>query len=162
MRNLKPAAQNLAAATPSITKTFDVVNRFANMLGYNPGNTEHGYLWWLAWLDHNVRTLFSVQDANGDFRPLFLQASCATYTQLVDGVGSAVPGLGSSSRPVQPHADPHQRGPVPGSGRRQHRGLSEVRGQQAEPGQHRVEHRERRGRRRGQGARPFDPKLPVK
>jgi phospholipid/cholesterol/gamma-HCH transport system substrate-binding protein len=95
VRNLKPAAQNLAAATPSITKTFDVVNRFVNMLGYNPGDTEHGYLWWLAWLDHNARTLFSVQDANGDFRPLFLQASCATYTQLVNGVGSAAPGLGA-------------------------------------------------------------------
>jgi phospholipid/cholesterol/gamma-HCH transport system substrate-binding protein len=95
VRNLKPAAENLAKATPNISKTFDVVNRFVNMLGYNPGNTEHGYLWWLAWLDHNARTLFSVQDANGDFRPLFLQASCATYAQLVNGVGSAVPGLGS-------------------------------------------------------------------
>ena len=69
---------NLAAATPNLTKVFTVLNHFGNMLGYNPGNTEHGYLWWLAWLDHNARTLFSVQDANGDFRPLFLQASCAT------------------------------------------------------------------------------------
>ena len=94
VRNLKPAAENLAAATPGLTKTFDVIKRFGNMLGYNPGDTEHGYLWWLAWLDHNARTLFSVQDANGDFRPLFLQASCATYTQLVNGVGSAAPGLG--------------------------------------------------------------------
>ncbi len=94
VRNLKPAAENLAAATPGLTKTFDVVKRFGNMLGYNPGDTEHGYLWWLAWLDHNARTLFSVQDANGDFRPLFLQASCATYSQLVNGLGSAAPGLG--------------------------------------------------------------------
>jgi hypothetical protein len=54
------------------------------MLGYNPGDTEHGYLWWLAWLDHNARTLFSVQDANGDFRPLFLQASCATLAQIAN------------------------------------------------------------------------------
>jgi phospholipid/cholesterol/gamma-HCH transport system substrate-binding protein len=94
VRNLKPAAQNLAAATPGLTKTFDVLKRFTNMLGYNPGDTEHGYLWWLAWLDHNARTLFSVQDANGDFRPLFLQASCATYSQIVNGLGSAAPGLG--------------------------------------------------------------------
>lgn len=94
VRNLKPAAENLAAATPGMTRTFDVVKRFANMLGYNPGDTEHGYLWWLAWLDHNARTLFSVQDANGDFRPLFLQASCATYSQIVNGLGSAAPGLG--------------------------------------------------------------------
>ena len=95
VRNLQPAAVNLAAATPGLTKTFDVVNHFVNMLGYNPGDTEHGYLWWLAWLDHNVRTLFSIQDANGDFRPLFLQASCATYAQLVNSLNLASNGLGS-------------------------------------------------------------------
>ena len=61
-----------------------MLNHFVNMLGYNPGDTEHGYLWWLAWLDHNARTLFSVQDANGDFRPLFLQASCATLAQVAN------------------------------------------------------------------------------
>src|ERR1700742_2884221 len=96
VRNLKPAAQNLAAATPNLTKTFNVVNHLGNMLGYNPGDTEHGYLWWLAWLDHNVRTLFSVQDANGDFRPLFLQASCATYAQLVDQLGGSAGGEGAA------------------------------------------------------------------
>jgi hypothetical protein len=64
------------------------------MLGYNPGNVEHGYLWWLAWLGHNGRTLFSLQDANGDYRPLFLQASCATYTQLIDNLNSVSAGLG--------------------------------------------------------------------
>ena len=85
VRNLRPAAVNLAAATPSLSNVFTVLNHFVNMVGYNPGNTEHGYLWWLAWLDHNARTLFSVQDANGDFRPLFLQASCATLAQLVNG-----------------------------------------------------------------------------
>jgi phospholipid/cholesterol/gamma-HCH transport system substrate-binding protein len=100
VRNLKPAAENLSAATPGLTKTFDVIKRLGNMLGYNPGNTEHGYLWWLAWLDHNARTLFSVQDANGDFRPLFLQASCATYTQLVDGLNQASGGLGSEFESV--------------------------------------------------------------
>jgi phospholipid/cholesterol/gamma-HCH transport system substrate-binding protein len=100
VRNLKPAAENLSAATPGLTRTFDVINRLGNMLGYNPGNTEHGYLWWLAWLDHNARTLFSVQDANGDFRPLFLQASCATYTQLVDGLNQASGGLGSELESV--------------------------------------------------------------
>ncbi len=99
VRDLKPAAENLAdpttvqtpngpvklgAATPNLSNVFNVLNHFGNMLGYNPGDTEHGYLWWLAWLDHNARTLFSVQDANGDFRPLFLQASCATLAQLAN------------------------------------------------------------------------------
>jgi phospholipid/cholesterol/gamma-HCH transport system substrate-binding protein len=100
VRNLKPAAQNLSKATPNLTKAFDVIQRLGNMLGYNPGDTEHGYLWWLAWLDHNARTLFSVQDANGDFRPLFLQASCATYTQLINSLNSASGGLGSEFESV--------------------------------------------------------------
>ena len=78
VRNLRPAAINLAKATPKLSNVFVTLNHFVNMVGYNPGDTEHGYLWWLAWLNHNARTLFSVQDANGDFRPLFLQASCAT------------------------------------------------------------------------------------
>ena len=95
VRNLKPASINLAKATPNLTKTFATLNHLVNMLGYNPGNVEHGYLWWLAWLDHNARTLFSVQDANGVFRPLFLQASCATYAQLIDNLNTASPGLGS-------------------------------------------------------------------
>jgi phospholipid/cholesterol/gamma-HCH transport system substrate-binding protein len=86
VRNLRPASIKLAAATPNLTKVFGVLNNFVNMVGYNPGSTEHGYLWWLAWLDHNARTLFSIQDANGDYRPLFLQASCATLTQIVNSI----------------------------------------------------------------------------
>jgi phospholipid/cholesterol/gamma-HCH transport system substrate-binding protein len=96
VRNLKPAAVNLAKATPNLTKTFDVLNRFVNMLGFNPtGNDQHGYLYWLAWLGHNARTLLALQDANGVFRPLFLQASCATYTQLLDNLNNVQAGLGS-------------------------------------------------------------------
>ena len=66
-----------------------VLNHLVNMLGYNPGGGQHGYLWWLAWLDHNARTLFSIQDANGVCRPLFLQASCASLSQIVAGARAA-------------------------------------------------------------------------
>jgi phospholipid/cholesterol/gamma-HCH transport system substrate-binding protein len=84
IRNLKPAAINLAAATPNLSRTFVVLNHFFNMLGYYPhGQDQHGYLWWLAWLNHEVRTLFSIQDANGTFRPIFLEASCSTYGELL-------------------------------------------------------------------------------
>jgi phospholipid/cholesterol/gamma-HCH transport system substrate-binding protein len=89
VRNLRPASINLAKATPSLGGVFAVLNHFVNMVGYNPGNVEHGYLWWLAWLDHNARTLFSIQDANGDYRPLFLQASCATLAQIVNSIPGA-------------------------------------------------------------------------
>jgi phospholipid/cholesterol/gamma-HCH transport system substrate-binding protein len=89
VRNLRPASVNLANATPNLSKVFVVLNHFVNMVGFNPGNTEHGYLWWLAWLNHAGRTLFSIQDANGVFRPLFLQASCATLAQVANGVAGA-------------------------------------------------------------------------
>jgi phospholipid/cholesterol/gamma-HCH transport system substrate-binding protein len=81
VRNLRPAAINLAKGVPNLTKVFGTLNHLLNMLGYFPSN-GHGYLWWLAWLDHNARTVFSIQDANGDYRPLFLQASCATLAEI--------------------------------------------------------------------------------
>ncbi len=89
VRSLRPASIHLAAATPNLSGVFTVLNHFVNMVGYNPGNVEHGYLWWLAWLDHNARTLFSIQDGNGDYRPLFLQASCATLAQIVNSIPGA-------------------------------------------------------------------------
>jgi phospholipid/cholesterol/gamma-HCH transport system substrate-binding protein len=89
VRNLRPASVNLAKATPNLSKTFNVLNHLTNMLGYYPRGARHGYLWWLAWLDHNARTLFSVQDANGVFRPLFLQGSCATLAQLASSVSGS-------------------------------------------------------------------------
>jgi phospholipid/cholesterol/gamma-HCH transport system substrate-binding protein len=84
VRELRPAAVHLAKATPNLGNTFAVLNHLFNMLGYNTEPAgQHSYLWWLAWLDHNARTLFAVQDANGPFRPLFLQASCSTFAQLL-------------------------------------------------------------------------------
>jgi phospholipid/cholesterol/gamma-HCH transport system substrate-binding protein len=84
VRDLRPAAVNLAKATPNLQKTFGVLNHFVNMLGYFPSGAQHGYLWWLAWLGHNTRTLFSVQDANGSYRPLFIQFSCSQVALLTN------------------------------------------------------------------------------
>ncbi len=84
IRNLKAPAKNLAAATPNLSNTFKVLNHFVNMVGYNTEPSgQHGYLWWIAWLNHEVRTLFSIQDANGVFRPIFLESSCNTFSELL-------------------------------------------------------------------------------
>jgi phospholipid/cholesterol/gamma-HCH transport system substrate-binding protein len=88
VRDLHPAAVNLAQATPNLQKTFVVLNHFVNMLGYFPQGAQHGYLWWLAWLGHNTRTLFSVQDANGSYRPLFIQFSCAQVALLTNSTSA--------------------------------------------------------------------------
>ncbi len=89
VHQLQPAAANLATAAPNLSKTFNVLNHLGNMLGYSPGGGQHGYLWWLAWVDHEVRTLFSIQDANGVFRPIFLQMSCASMEQLSNGLSGS-------------------------------------------------------------------------
>jgi phospholipid/cholesterol/gamma-HCH transport system substrate-binding protein len=82
VRNLEPAAINLANATPNLSKTFTVVNHFLNILGYNPPSPQHGYLWWLAWLGHVGKTVFAVQDGNGDFRQAIIQLSCTALSQF--------------------------------------------------------------------------------
>jgi phospholipid/cholesterol/gamma-HCH transport system substrate-binding protein len=92
VRNLEPASINLANATPNLSKTFTVLNHFLNMLNYNPPSPQHGYLWWLAWLGHIGRTVFAVQDGNGNFRQGFIQLSCATMSQIMSGnpLGGAI------------------------------------------------------------------------
>jgi phospholipid/cholesterol/gamma-HCH transport system substrate-binding protein len=94
VRNLRPAAVNLATATPNLQKVFVVLNHLVNMLGYFPGGAQHGYLWWLAWLGHNTRTLFSAQDANGAYRPLFIEFTCA-QVKLLTGATSPFALVGS-------------------------------------------------------------------
>ncbi len=88
VRHLRPASINLSTSTPNLSAAFNVLNHLFNDLGYSPGGGQHGYLWWLAWGSHNARTVFATQDANGDFRQLFLQASCASLSQIA----SSVPG----------------------------------------------------------------------
>ncbi len=49
-----------------------VVNYLLNELAYNPPGTgvaKQGYLFWLAWANHNANTVFGNQDAAGDDPP---------------------------------------------------------------------------------------------
>jgi phospholipid/cholesterol/gamma-HCH transport system substrate-binding protein len=108
VRDLKPASKNLATATPDLTRTFTVLNHLFNMVGFNPNGREgpdnpkrdEGFLFWIAWLDHNGAALFSSSDANGVFRPVTLGAPCSTLKQT----GDANPPLGMILAPAL--ADP--------------------------------------------------------
>jgi phospholipid/cholesterol/gamma-HCH transport system substrate-binding protein len=109
VRNLKPASKNLASATPDLTRSFTVLNHLFNMLGFNPNGREgpevakrdEGFLFWIAWLDHDGAALFSGSDANGPFRPVTLGAPCSTLKQT----GDANEPLGMMLAPAL--ADPH-------------------------------------------------------
>jgi phospholipid/cholesterol/gamma-HCH transport system substrate-binding protein len=89
VRELESPAIKLAKAAPNLDKTFVVVNHLLNLVGYNPTNeatNTHGYLWWLSWLGHVGRTVFGVQDGNGDYRQAFLQLSCDTIAQILNSL----------------------------------------------------------------------------
>jgi phospholipid/cholesterol/gamma-HCH transport system substrate-binding protein len=95
--DLRPAARDLAKATPDLTGTFTVLNHLFNMAGFNPNGTEgpdvatrdEGLLFWLAWLNHNGAALFSSSDANGPFRPVTAAASCSVLKQIANEEGGA-------------------------------------------------------------------------
>jgi phospholipid/cholesterol/gamma-HCH transport system substrate-binding protein len=92
---LNGPAKNLAKATPSLTGVFTVINHLFNMAGFNPNGTEgptvagrdEGFLFWLAWLNHDGAALFASSDANGPFRPVTAAATCQTLKQLASEEG---------------------------------------------------------------------------
>ena len=55
VRDLRPAAADLAAVTPRLTTSFGVVNQLLNELAYNPPGTEEGFLFWASWAEPRRR-----------------------------------------------------------------------------------------------------------
>jgi phospholipid/cholesterol/gamma-HCH transport system substrate-binding protein len=104
VRELAPAARDLGATLPELTRSTRVANRFFNMLASNPegaegpdkAGREEGYLFWIAWLFHQTVNLQNVEDANGPMRPIFLTGTCTTLTSLVENNPLAEFGLNLS------------------------------------------------------------------
>jgi phospholipid/cholesterol/gamma-HCH transport system substrate-binding protein len=102
--DLGPAARNLGNAQPDLRESFYELNRFFNMLAYNPGGKEpltgdpskdlrrnEGYLFWLGWIAHNTASMFSTSDAQGPFRRFMILATCTAYQQMILDQGQAGP-----------------------------------------------------------------------
>jgi phospholipid/cholesterol/gamma-HCH transport system substrate-binding protein len=91
VHKLRPASNQLARATPKLTRAFTVLNHFFNLLAFNPNGREgpdnaarqEGYLFWLAWAQHQAIQLFSTSDAHGTFRPVTLASPCAMIRQSI-------------------------------------------------------------------------------
>ncbi len=79
LKHLKQASKPLAKTTTGLTKSFRELNLFFNALAYNPpGTAQEGYLFWLAWLNHDTNSLFFTQDSGGPLRHGLVLESCAT------------------------------------------------------------------------------------
>jgi hypothetical protein len=93
IRDLRPAAKRLSAATPRLTTVGTKLNRLFNMTAYNPGgaqppgaeNRDEGYLYWLGWLGLVGNSTFQSQDAHGVYRRLYLTATCENIASIVAG-----------------------------------------------------------------------------
>lgn len=85
VRDLRPAAEDLAEGEPGLTRSIRVLNRFFNMLAFNPAGREgpdkasrdEGYLFYTGWLTHQVNNLFGATDAHGPGRPITYGGTCA-------------------------------------------------------------------------------------
>ena len=106
VRDLKPAADQLATASPRLTDLASKVNKLGNLATYNPNgaeppgtsNRDEGYLYWLGWLSHVGNSTFQAQDAHGVYRRIYFTASCGTLksvfpsdvARLIGSVGALV------------------------------------------------------------------------
>jgi phospholipid/cholesterol/gamma-HCH transport system substrate-binding protein len=78
LRHISQAAGPLATTTTSLSKGFNDLNLLFNGLAYNPpGASDEGYLFWLAWLNHNTNAVFFTQDAAGPLRHGLVLNSCS-------------------------------------------------------------------------------------
>ena len=93
IRQLKPAAQDLAALTPNLVTTFKVLNYALNELAYNPpGSRDEGFLFWTAWANHLGASVFATQDAHGPIRHGLVEITCSA-SQVLQQVILANPQL---------------------------------------------------------------------
>jgi phospholipid/cholesterol/gamma-HCH transport system substrate-binding protein len=94
VRALRPAADELAAVTPDLRRSLNVLNYLFNTLAYNPPGNEEGYLFWASWLNHIGATVFNTQDAHGPIRRGVIITSCSSLGVL-DTLQLANPVLGT-------------------------------------------------------------------
>jgi phospholipid/cholesterol/gamma-HCH transport system substrate-binding protein len=99
VRSLEPAAGTLSTATPNLTSSFVVLNHLFNLLAFNKSGAsdsvtdpsrQEGFLFWLAWLNHNAASVFGDSDANGTMRRLTESADCSTIKSEVLGATSSI------------------------------------------------------------------------
>jgi phospholipid/cholesterol/gamma-HCH transport system substrate-binding protein len=87
-RHLEQAAGPLDETSKSLTSGLTELNEVFNALAFNPDGGQESFLFWAAWLNHNLNALSFVQDANGPVPRGLVLLSCAT-TGLAANVATA-------------------------------------------------------------------------
>jgi phospholipid/cholesterol/gamma-HCH transport system substrate-binding protein len=82
VRDLRSATRDLAVVTPRLARTFGVLNRFFNILAYDPPGSAKPFNFWAAWAAHAGVTMFDLQDAHGPIRRGLVLVNCNGYDVL--------------------------------------------------------------------------------
>jgi phospholipid/cholesterol/gamma-HCH transport system substrate-binding protein len=78
IKHLSSASDALDSATPKLTGATTKLNQLLNAIAYDPPGPEQGDLFYLAWLNHNTNSMFSLQDAFGPMARGTVLQSCFT------------------------------------------------------------------------------------
>jgi phospholipid/cholesterol/gamma-HCH transport system substrate-binding protein len=83
IRALNAGSKPLQKAATGLKGGFTHLNRLLNALSYNPPGTEEGYLFWLAWLNHNGASTLTTSDSSGPLvrGTVLLTCSAATLAE---------------------------------------------------------------------------------
>ena len=83
-RDLQPAIRDLNIQTPHLTSAFAVLQYVGNELGHNPPGDNEGFLFWTAWLFHNLSSAVSTEDAHGAAARGLALTSCESFVDFPD------------------------------------------------------------------------------
>jgi phospholipid/cholesterol/gamma-HCH transport system substrate-binding protein len=78
VQHVAQISQGLGVATPGLKLGFSRLNDGLNALAFNPPGDQEGFLFYVPWLNHNLVTNYTLQDAYGPIRRGLVQLSCAT------------------------------------------------------------------------------------
>ena len=90
VKHLRQATEGLADTVPPLKTSFTRINEITNALAANPAGEDEGYLFFLAWLNHNANNLFLLQDAQGPLRRGVVLLTCET-ARFAEGLTSLSP-----------------------------------------------------------------------
>ena len=100
-RDLGKTSQSLTKSSPQLTGVFSEFNNLFDLLAHNPdGDTSEGFLFWGAWMNHNLNSAINGQDAQGPIRRGISMVSCNTATQAFN-ISPGIPQLLPAYRMAQ-------------------------------------------------------------
>ncbi len=93
VKHLNQASGPLKQTTLGLRDTFTNLNYGLNEIAYNPpGSAQESFLFWAAWLSHNLNSTFLTQDANGPLRRGIVLQDCTTAV-FAEGIARTRPYL---------------------------------------------------------------------